>query len=70
MRIVRVYSGDDGESHFEDLTPDQLADIVFPIGNGDITLGRRPSSTSTAIFIPPPARCCGDWRTAYARAPC
>ncbi len=32
MRIVRVYSGDDGESHFEDLTPDQLAEIVFPIG--------------------------------------
>ncbi len=43
MRIVRVYSGDDGESHFEDLTPDQLAEIVFPIGNGDITLGRRTS---------------------------
>ncbi len=43
MRIVRVFSGDDGESHFEDLTPDQLAEIIFPIGGGEITLGRRPS---------------------------
>ena len=43
MQIVRVYSGDDGESHFETLTPDQLAEIVFPIGDGAITLGRRPS---------------------------
>ena len=43
MRIVRVFSGDDGESHFEDLTPDQLAEIIFPIGSGEITLGRRPS---------------------------
>ncbi len=43
VQIVRVYSGDDGESHFETLTPDQLAEIVFPIGDGPITLGRRPS---------------------------
>ena len=43
MQIVRVYSGDDGESHFETLTPDQLAEIVFPIGDGPINLGRRPS---------------------------
>ena len=43
MKIVRVYSGDDGESHFEDMTADQLAEIVFPIGNGPITLNRRPS---------------------------
>lgn len=43
MQIVRVYSGDDGESHFQDLTPDQLAEIVFPIGDGPINLSRRPS---------------------------
>jgi hypothetical protein len=47
MRIVRVFSGDDGESHFEDLTPDQLAEIIFPIGSGEITLGRRPSPSAS-----------------------
>ena len=43
VQIVRVYSGDDGESHFEDLTPDQLAEIVNNVGSGDVTLSRRPS---------------------------
>ena len=43
MQIVRVYSGDDGESHFEDLTPDQFAEIVNNVGEGDVTLGRRPA---------------------------
>ena len=43
MQIVRVYTGDDGESHFEDLTPDQFAEIVNNIGNGPINLNCRPS---------------------------
>ena len=43
MRIVRVFSGDDGESHFEELTPDHLAAIVNRVGEGDIILNRRPS---------------------------
>jgi hypothetical protein len=43
MQIVRVYSGDDGESHFEDLTPDKFAEIVNHIGEGPINLNRRPS---------------------------
>lgn len=41
MQVVRVYSGTDGESHFEDLTPDQLAEIVNNVGPGDITLNQR-----------------------------
>ena len=46
-RIVRVYSGTDGESHFEDLTPDQLAQIVNNVGPGDITVNRRPSPSQS-----------------------
>jgi hypothetical protein len=46
-RIVRVYSGSDGESHFEDLTPDQLAQIVNNVGSGDITVNRRPSPSES-----------------------
>ena len=32
MRLVRVHSGEARESHFEDLTPEQFAELVFPIG--------------------------------------
>ena len=53
VQIVRVYSGDDGESHFEHLTPDQLAEIVFPLGAGEITLGRRPSPTFSDFHTAP-----------------
>lgn len=53
MQIVRVYSGDDGESHFEDLTADQLAEIVFPVGSGDITLGRRSSPSFSDYHTAP-----------------
>ena len=40
--IVRIYPGPDGESHFQDLTPDQFAPIANNRGPGDITLGQRP----------------------------
>ncbi|MCH8893871.1 MAG: hypothetical protein IIB32_10255, partial [Chloroflexi bacterium] len=43
MKIIRVYSGDDGESHFEDVTPEEMTKIVNRVGAGDITLGLRPS---------------------------
>jgi hypothetical protein len=43
MQIVRVFAGADGESHFEDLTPDQLEGIVNRVGEGEIILNRRPS---------------------------
>ena len=43
MQIVRVYTGTDGESHFEDLTPEQFAQIVNHVGEGPITLNCRPS---------------------------
>ena len=41
--IVRIYAGDDGESHFEDLTADQFAEIANNVGPGDITVGQRPA---------------------------
>ena len=43
MKIIRVFSGDDGESHFEDVTPEAMAAIVNRVGPGGITLGLRPS---------------------------
>ena len=43
MKIIRVFTGDDGESHFEDITPEEMSTIVNRLGPGDITLGLRPS---------------------------
>ncbi len=53
MQIVRVYAGDDGESHFEDLTPDQFAGIVNNIGEGEINLNRRPSPSFSDYHTAP-----------------
>ena len=43
MKIIRVFSGSDGESHFEDVTAEEMSGIVNRLGSGDITLGLRPS---------------------------
>ena len=53
MQIVRVYSGNDGESHFEDLSPDQFAEIVNNVGEGDVNLGRRPSPSFSDYHTAP-----------------
>ena len=31
--IVRIYAGDDGESHFQDLTPDEFSAIANNVGS-------------------------------------
>ena len=41
MKIIRVYSGDDGESHFEEVSPEEMAGIVNRLGAGAINLNRR-----------------------------
>ena len=43
LQIIRVYTGDDGESHFEPLTPDQFASIANNKGAGSIDLLSRSS---------------------------
>ena len=53
MKIVRVYAGDDGESHFEELTPEQMAEIANRLGTGDINLNRRPSPTFSDYHTAP-----------------
>ncbi len=55
MQIVRVYSGSDGESHFEDLTLEQFEEMVNNVGDGSITLGRT-SSPSFEDYHPAPRR--------------
>ena len=41
--IVRIHTGDDGESHFHELTADEFAEIANNVGPGDITVGQRPA---------------------------
>ena len=53
MQIVRIVSGDDGESHFEDLTPDQLAEVVSRIGDGRITLNQSPAQSFSDFHTAP-----------------
>ena len=53
MQIFRIYSGDDGESHFETLTADQLAELVPKIGDGPIRLQRGPGEFFSDYHIAP-----------------
>jgi len=53
MQIVRVYSGDDGESHFEDVTPDEMAAIAKRLGDGDIQLNERQSPSFSDYHTAP-----------------
>ena len=45
MQIVRVYSGDDGESHFQDIAPEEMVAIAKRLGEGDIQLIERPATS-------------------------
>ena len=51
MQIVRVYSGDDGESHFHDMSRDDLEAYLPKEGVGPITL-HRLNSPSVNDFHP------------------
>lgn len=53
MQIVRVYSGDDGESHFEDVTPDEMVAIAKRLGDGDIQLNERQSPSFSDYHTAP-----------------
>ncbi len=53
MKIVRVFSGDDGESHFEEVSPEEMARIANRLGSGDIQLNRRPSPSFSDYHTAP-----------------
>ena len=42
MQVVKVFSGDDGESHFEDLTPDGLEKLLERLDDAPLKLNRIP----------------------------
>ncbi|GIS94853.1 MAG: hypothetical protein VYA78_05610 [Chloroflexota bacterium] len=53
MQIVRVFSGDDGESHFEDVSPEELQTIVGRLGEGDIEFNERQAPSFSDYHTAP-----------------
>ena len=53
MQVVRIYSGDDGESHFEDVTPEEMIPIAKRQGEGDIQLIARPAQSYSDYHTAP-----------------
>lgn len=53
MQFVRVFSGDDGESHFEDVTPEEMVAIAKRLGEGDIQLNERQSPSFSDYHTAP-----------------
>ncbi|MCH2510637.1 MAG: hypothetical protein VX572_06035 [Chloroflexota bacterium] len=53
MKIVRVFSGDDGESHFEDITPEEMVGIANRLGEGDIQLNARQAPSFSDYHTAP-----------------
>jgi hypothetical protein len=53
LQIIRVYTGDDGESHFETLTPEEFERIANNKGNGSIDLLRRSSPSFSDYHTAP-----------------
>ncbi len=53
MQIVRVFSGDDGESHFEDVSPEELQSIVGRLGQGNIQLNERDAPSFSDYHTAP-----------------
>lgn len=43
MQIVRVFSGEDGESHFEDVSTEDFAKMANRLGEGAIEVNQRPA---------------------------
>jgi hypothetical protein len=43
MQIVRVFTGADGESHFENVSPDDFAALANRLGEGPIQFNSRSS---------------------------
>lgn len=45
MKVVRIFSGDDGQSHFQDLDVDTFAPLTSSLGQGPIRLNRGPAQS-------------------------
>lgn len=43
MKIVRIYTGADDQTHFEDVDTDAFAALAAKVGEGDVRVNRAPN---------------------------
>jgi len=55
MKIVRIYTGADQQTHFQDLDPDTFATLAANVGEGAIRVNQGPA-TSFSDFHNAPRR--------------
>jgi quercetin dioxygenase-like cupin family protein len=55
MKIVRIYTGADNQTHFQDLDPDAFATLAGKVGEGPVRLNQGPA-TSFSDFHNAPRR--------------
>jgi hypothetical protein len=55
MKIVRIYTGADNQTHFQDLDPDAFATLAGKVGEGAIRVNQGPA-TSFSDFHTAPRR--------------
>ncbi len=53
MQIVRVFAGGDGESHFEDVAPEEMVSIAKRLGEGEIQLLSRQAPSFSDYHTAP-----------------
>ena len=53
MKIVRMFAGDDGHCHFEDMSADRLAELVSNVREGDVRLFQSPAQGVSEIHNAP-----------------
>ena len=70
MRVVRIYTGSDGESHIEELDPDVAPDFQSPRVATKVSLTRMPQGRFLDFHPAPECRwsvnIAGGWRSAWA----
>ncbi len=55
MKVVRIYTGDDQQTHFQDVALDAFATLSAKVGSGPVRLNQGPA-TSTMDFHNAPRR--------------
>jgi quercetin dioxygenase-like cupin family protein len=53
MKVVRVYTGADNQTHFEDLDLEAFATLAPKVGEGPIRLNRGPAKSSSDFHNAP-----------------
>ena len=46
MKVVRIYTGSDNQTHFQDVTLDTFAELSARVGEGPVRLNQGPAKSS------------------------